>query len=260
MPKLKTSVAKYIKAPRKRDQPTETGRHAARQQAAGHSSRRGTPSPGFVPFNPPDALVLVGEGDFGFAAAVLNLNLAHGILATSLDARRDAVAKYAAAAGNIENLELYPETAKVFFEVDARRLDQPKQFARALAQLRPDVGGSVVFMFNFPHIGNSMPDVERNVRQHQELLLDFFAQVRGAVPRARVAVTLFEGEPYASWNIRGLARARGYFLQRSGRFRWDDYPGYQHRLTAKDGTTSKPQEERQARTYLFLPSDLAQSG
>jgi len=41
----------------------------------------------------------------------------------------------------------------------------------------------------------------------------------------------FTGEPYESWDIRGLARREGFRVRRSGAFPWDAFPGYHHART-----------------------------
>ncbi|KAI9653376.1 MAG: hypothetical protein M1831_006081 [Alyxoria varia] len=47
----------------------------------------------------------------------------------------------------------------------------------------------------------------------------------------RLMITLFEGEPYTLWNIRDLARHCGYGVERSYRFEWEVFGGYQHART-----------------------------
>jgi len=46
-----------------------------------------------------------------------------------------------------------------------------------------------------------------------------------------VVMGTFTGEPYESWDIRGLARREGFRVRRSGAFPWDEFPGYHHART-----------------------------
>ena len=68
---------------------------------------------------------------------------------------------------------------------------------------------------------------------NQELLLGFFKIARGLIEPKRGCVVMgtFTGEPYESWDIRGLARKEGFRVRRSGAFPWDSFPGYRHART-----------------------------
>lgn len=134
-------------------------------------------------------------------------------------------------------------------------------------------------LFNFPHVGGKTTDVSRQIRHNQELLLTFFAKVApllsdthnndpySGAPKPvtpSVAVTLFEGEPYTSWNIRDLAKSAGLMLDHSFRFQAGAYPGYAHARTLGVVKNKKGEmgggwkgETRPARTYLFRRTDDA---
>ncbi|KAL9084870.1 MAG: hypothetical protein Q9159_004991 [Coniocarpon cinnabarinum] len=47
----------------------------------------------------------------------------------------------------------------------------------------------------------------------------------------KVMVTLFEREPYTLWNIRDLARHCGFVVERSWKFDWGAWEGYEHART-----------------------------
>lgn len=209
------------------------------------------PSPTWIPFSENDNVVLVGEGDFSFAASCLDENYVNALCATSLDSKAQVEEKYVDGKTHLEHLS-GDDRALVLHEVDGTSLTSSKQLAKFLGTPLPE-NGRIVFVFNFPHLGNSVADQDRNIRQHQQLMGDFFAQVRSVAPTAACAVTVFEGEPYASWDIKPLARSKGWKIERSGRFAWEKFPGYSHKLTAKEGHTNKQQKERNARTYLFVP-------
>lgn len=160
-------------------------------------------------------------------------------------------------------------------------------------------------VFNFPHVGGLSTDVNRQVRSNQELLVGFFnaakgllASERNPVPtqeeegdeiedidfdletgeplatgssataaKGQIVVTLFEGEPYALWNIRDLARHCGLKVVESFRFPWGNYPGYRHARTigeiagkGSSGTEGKRPgawrgEEREARMFVLEVKD-----
>ena len=112
--------------------------------------------------------------------------------------------------------------------------------------------------------------MNRQVRANQELLVGFF---KSAIPLLRsswttshkdageeseaggptILVTLFAGQPYELWNVRDLARHVGLVVQRSFRFEWGVYPGYEHRRTLGnvEGGGGWKGEERSARTFIF---------
>lgn len=210
-------------------------------------------SPTWIPFADRDNVVLIGEGDFSFAVSCLDENYVNSLCATSLDSRAQVEEKYDDGKTHLDFLS-GDERASVLHDVDGTCLTASKSLAKYLSTPLPE-NGRFVFVFNFPHLGNSVADQDRNIRQHQQLLADFFAQVRLIAPNAACAVTVFEGEPYASWDIKPLARCKGWKLERSGRFAWELFPAYSHKLTAKEGRTNKQQKERKARTYLFAPEN-----
>lgn len=68
----------------------------------------------------------------------------------------------------------------------------------------------------------------------------------------KVTITLFDGEPYDSWKVKKIARdSIGYSVERSGKFEWRYFAGYQHRRTAGLGSTNKLASSRNARIYKF---------
>ncbi|KAF4002662.1 hypothetical protein FOB22_004630 [Saccharomyces cerevisiae] len=66
-----------------------------------------------------------------------------------------------------------------------------------------------------------------------------------------IILSLFDGEPYDSWQIKLLAKKNGLTLSRSSKFQWENFPGYHHRRTNSEQDTTKPAKERDARFYIF---------
>lgn len=155
-------------------------------------------------------------------------------------------------------------------------------------------------VFNFPHVGGLSTDVNRQTRANQKLIQEFFASARvflsspenpvrpelksntskvrydtdeeydsdDNIPKAGVApgqilVTLFEGESYAEWNIKDIARDQGLRVVESFRFPWEAYPSYRHARTIGEIQTGKDRssegsrkgawrgEDRPARCFVF---------
>ena len=139
-------------------------------------------------------------------------------------------------------------------------------------------------LFNFPHNGKGIKDQERNIREHQQLVFTFFQNslqlfnlintkvqndalrytqgydINDNTPRAKkltsegygnIILSVFDGEPYDSWQIKLLARKNGLTLSRSNKFQWENFPGYHHRRTNSEQDTTKPAKERDARFYIF---------
>ncbi|RXW23066.1 hypothetical protein EST38_g2791 [Candolleomyces aberdarensis] len=160
-----------------------------------------------VPFKPTDKILLIGEGNFSFARALVidsPHELAHlppvNITATTYDSEEDCYSKYTDAQEIVANLR--EKGVKVLFGVDGTRLDRAagikgKKFDR--------------IMFNFPHagvfcstpltllipkadvlrasVGKGISDQDRNILSNQLLILGFLSSasrflVPGPVPVA----------------------------------------------------------------------------
>lgn len=213
------------------------------QQQAVPSKHTGTQ---WLPFDASQQILLVGEGDFSFAACILQNSLAKRVLATSLDSLNELQIKYPETAEkNMKIVDSY-ESCKSFTQIDGTKLHTYKK----------KISMQDVVIFNFPHLGNSLADQDRNIRQHQELMLKFFQS--SSQLTSHIVVTLWDGEPYNSWGIKKLARSCDLVLVRSCPFDWDRFPGYEHMLTSRTGNTSKPQKSRNARMFLFVKKSVAQ--
>lgn len=216
----------------------------AKKQAQNQSHPRRPP---WVPFDNDHAetVLLVGEGDFSFAAALAERFDALDVVATSLDTEKEIGEKYADTAPECVQRLKY-SGGEVIHGIDTTQLTKHRPIKSLSTHGKP-----VKVVFNFPHLGNSVADQDRNIRQHQELLLAFFKESK-AIGASQVAVSLFKGEPYESWQPKQLARSAGWKLDRSGSFPWDEFPGYSHQLTSKGGArTNRAQKQREARMFLW---------
>ena len=227
-----------------------------RPSSSSSSSRPPRPeTPPTVPFSPDHAILLVGEGDLSFAAALVEHHGCSRVTATVPErGAEELAAKYPQAGANAARVA--GGGGRVVYGVDARRM-RPWAGKRTT----PGEGGDMDrVVFNFPHVGGRSTDVNRQVRHNQELLAGFFGRALPSLaPGGAVVVTLFEGAPYELWNIRDLARSQGLQVERSFRFRADAYPGYRHARTlgvvknrrGEEGGGWKG-EDRPARSYVFV--------
>lgn len=239
-----------------------------------------------IPFSVYDKILLVGEGDFSFAASLV---LDHGVsdlLPTCYDSKEEVLSKYpTTASSHIASInEAFPADSSkskgykkpigpVLYSVDATKLDKNKDLRQH--------GPFTRIFFNFPHTGGISTDVNRQVRYNQALLATFFQVCPSllastssdveepdgsAIPPPSILVTIFEGEPYTLWNIRDLARSAGLMVERSFRFPAEVYPTYKHARTIgmikKGGEDGQEQSEsawkgegRPARMYEFRVKD-----
>ncbi|CCO30885.1 UPF0617 protein [Rhizoctonia solani AG-1 IB] len=218
------------------------GKQAAKADKAGTNRKRKKSERSrnvTIPFIPTDRILLIGEGNFSFARSLLDhpsipsLPPAN-ITATAYDSESDCLAKYPDAQSHIT--ELRSAGATVLFGVDARHLD--KTFSLKTGRKWDKV------VWNFPHVGLSIADQDRNIAANQSTLLEFLANVKpylaeGAIPdpngkgksvkedevisdddeeimgsfleskhkmAGSVLITLREQEPYTSWDLPRLAK------------------------------------------------------
>jgi 25S rRNA (uracil2634-N3)-methyltransferase len=126
----------------------------AHQQAKGVAGKKGAaksqnPRRSTIPFKASDRILLIGEGDFSFAVALLQhppAPLDHlspaNITATALDTEKECHTKYPDAEQNVRVLR--EKGTQVLFGVDATRLEKT-----------PALKGKVFdrIVWNFPHAG-----------------------------------------------------------------------------------------------------------
>lgn len=166
-------------------QKTAAGSSKARKAARSNSStQKKRAQAGTIPFSATDRVLLVGEGDFSFALALV-LHAALGIvpenvMATTLDREDELAAKYPETAP--KNMAALRERGvNVLCGVDGAKLG-------ACKVLRARVFDKIVW--NFPHVGKGIADQDRNILENQKVLLAFLAAVppfleQGPLPTPR---------------------------------------------------------------------------
>ncbi|GJN91438.1 hypothetical protein Rhopal_004461-T1 [Rhodotorula paludigena] len=178
---------------------TETLRDGPRPPAAAAAAVQ--------PFRRGERILLVGEGNFSFAhSLLLPLSTAAAassssqppplplvtpslLCCTAFDSHAVAAQKYPDLASHVDALR--SAGATVLFGVDATRLEDSREvrdFARLgkvhaaaakgkereVGGIRDEGTGFDRIVFNFPHVGQGITDQQRNVRQNQTLLIDFY--------------------------------------------------------------------------------------
>ncbi|KAJ3389480.1 hypothetical protein HDU84_008703 [Entophlyctis sp. JEL0112] len=211
------------KSPRHKPPPGQSS-HADNRAAALACAARTRPPAQM--FSPDSAVLLIGDGNFSFANALLTtvfLENPDHITATSYDSAEIVRTKYPDAAENIENL--VESGCCVLHGVDGGDISKTRV-------LRSRMFDCIVF--NFPHIGAGIKDTQRNILANQEMLSRFFASAEKHLnARGEIHVTLKDSPPYTLWNIKQLAAASASLsLRRKVPFTPEvSYPGYAHRRT-----------------------------
>ncbi|KAJ9451028.1 25S rRNA (uridine-N(3))-methyltransferase [Diplonema papillatum] len=171
-------------------------------------------------------LLLIGEGDFSFTRALVELR-GHGggIVSTSLDTLEQVHKKYP---GSPERLAaLAQQGVVVLHGVDGANLSECEAIAGSGASIDNIV-------FNFPHLGCGVKDKARNVRMHQKLLRAFFESAKNFIDEetGEIHVAVKKGEPYDSWKLVNMAKDAGLVLKTTLPFDASMFPGYAHCKTA----------------------------
>ncbi|EGF76846.1 hypothetical protein BATDEDRAFT_5132, partial [Batrachochytrium dendrobatidis JAM81] len=207
-------------------------------------------------FESDDTVLLVGEGNFSFAASLIQeLSGTLHLTATSYDSHSTVVSKYP---DSVENLALLADwESTTLFNIDATVLHKTK----LLKSKRFDC-----IIFNFPHVGLGIKDQTRNIQQNQTLISDFLASAMhlltsrslyGDSKDGVIYITVKTGMPYDLWDVKGLAKANGGMsCLRSFVFHPEAFPGYSHRRTIgfSEGLSTDDNSEilkRPSRTYAF---------
>lgn len=100
--------------------------------------------------------------------------------------------------------------------------------------------------------------MNRQVRANQALVVGFLGTAKGLLADdGKVLLTIFEGMPYELWGVRNLARHVDLRVERSMRFDWGMWPGYQHARTLGnvEGGGGWKGEEREARMFVLVDKD-----
>ena len=139
----------------------------------------------FVPFDKNDRILIIGDGDFSYTLSIVKKKLikAKNVVATSFDTLEELHSKYPdtvdATLQELRELGV----ARVIHGIDGTRLAETlgvnirsKRQGDGSGKSIDVLGGLTVnsIIFNFPHIGKHISDVERNILKNQELLSRFF--------------------------------------------------------------------------------------
>ncbi|KAI8616555.1 hypothetical protein BC830DRAFT_1117637 [Chytriomyces sp. MP71] len=176
------------------------------------------------PYSHHQSILLVGEGNFSFANALLStvyVQAPENMTATSFDSLDVVHEKYPDAEAFIENLT--ESGALVLHDVDASKLSKTK----SLKGRKFDV-----IAFNFPHVGAGIKDQDRNIMENQKLIASFITSALAFLePNGEIHIALKDSHPYTNWNIKMLAANQGLCLKSKTPFIPSMYPGYTHRRT-----------------------------
>jgi len=202
--------------------------------------------------NPSDTVLLVGEGNFSFAVAIVHFGPL--VSATCLDSQKVLMEKYPDAKDHTEYL--VESGARVIYDVDCTKLASYKPLKNARFNK---------IVFNFPHAGKGIKDKDRNIASNQKLIAGFFTSAREKVSQkalgdevdGEIHLTVKSGDPYDLWDVKKIARRCGLMCKTSWKFHPDLYAGYVHRRTIGfDETISETGNEKimkgVPRTYQFV--------
>lgn len=172
------------------------------------SSGKAKPKPGqssslkpTIPFSSGDHILLIGEGNFSFARALLNLDAdgltidPKNICATSYDTEEECYTKYSDAQEIVSVLR--GKGVEVLFGIDAAKLHSTFN-GKGKNKDKGRRWDKVVW--NFPHAGKGITDMDRNIRANQEMFLGFLKSVQdvlkiGSVPPVHIKRKQKEQDP-----------------------------------------------------------------
>lgn len=136
-----------------------------------------------IPFSPSDTILLIGEGNFSFAHALvaspppgLEFLPPGNVTATGYDSEEDCYEKYPECREIVAILR--QKGVEVLFSVDAMKLEK-------CAALKGRKFDRIVW--NFPHAGKGITDQDRNILSNQLLILGFLRSasnflIEGPIP------------------------------------------------------------------------------
>jgi len=214
-----------------------------------------------------DRILLVGEGNFTFAAAVCQAVGGDRIVASSYDSKKEVVEKYKEEA-TMSLLTLRCSGAKVYHGIDATNADD-------LMVCRGEFECFDKIVFNFPHLGGATDEAKE---ANMQMLSAFFkaskivlrATRQGVQTKKRkhgegngdesgeVHVRLRSTLFYDSWNLEGLAQEQGFRLVRKEAFDKSLYAGYKEART-NPAFRESPDTDN-AFTHIFVLDPTASRG
>ncbi|XP_048129392.1 uncharacterized protein At4g26485-like [Rhodamnia argentea] len=164
-------------------------------------------------------ILLVGEGDFSFAACLARkFGDASNMVATSLDSRGMIWMRYASSAiDNLDTIDGFWGT--VLHDVDAHTMSKhPSLKHKSFDRI----------VYNFPHAGFHGPEASSlQIELHQDLVRGFLNIAKAMLAEdGEIHVTHKTGHPYSKWGIEKLAEEQGLFLVEETWFSARDYARY----------------------------------
>ncbi|KAH3670320.1 hypothetical protein WICMUC_004889 [Wickerhamomyces mucosus] len=234
----------------------------------------------FVPFEKDEYIMLIGEGDFSFALSIVKEGLIdpkHLVITSFDNSVKELTLKYPNTFPKYHHELTEIFKVKIFFKIDATNLTKTLKVTGKNITAVLGVPKLDYIIFNFPHTGRGMKDQDRNIRDHQILVLGYFkscielfklfnmhansfsktsdlnivSQTTSFSNEPKIVLSVFDGEPYDSWNIKSLSKTLGLKVEKSGKFTWDAFKGYKHKRTNSEQNTTKVAGERRARMYVF---------
>ena len=212
----------------------------------------------FVPFSKHDRILIIGDGDFSYSLSIVQKKLivAGNLIATSFDTLEELHQKYGAEAIDANLAKLRDlGVNKIYHGIDGTRLCDTLDIKMGSKRQGSGSGKSIEVLgglhvnniiFNFPHVGMQIKDIERNIAKNQSLIANFFKSCKEfydtlakqrqvykgklppverddddmfdeygnmkpftkqkAVDRNVITITLFNGEPYDSWKVKKIAK------------------------------------------------------
>ncbi|KAH9920219.1 uncharacterized protein BXZ73DRAFT_52225 [Epithele typhae] len=192
---LKAALSSQQSRLKKKQEAAQAIQRAERLKAAGSQAKgkgKATAVPSHtrpaIPFKPTDRILLIGEGNFSFARALvcsppesLAFLPATNVTATAYDTEEECRTKYPESEEIIKTLR--EKGVHVLFSVDATKLEK----CHALKDRKYNK-----VVWNFPHAGKGITDQDRNILSNQQLLLGFLRSVaplltKGPIPSVRVS-------------------------------------------------------------------------
>jgi 25S rRNA (uracil2634-N3)-methyltransferase len=146
---LSSAQTRLKKKKQAEDAATLAFKHRAKGVGGKPTAKTANPRRSTIPFSGSDSILLIGEGNFSFAVALLQhppTPLEHlpsaNVVATAYDTEEECYSKYPDAEQNVRVLR--EKGAQVLFSVDATKLERtPALKGRAFDRI----------VWNFPHAG-----------------------------------------------------------------------------------------------------------
>ncbi|KAJ7204415.1 hypothetical protein GGX14DRAFT_698799 [Mycena pura] len=177
-----------LKMKQKASQATQAAELMSKKPGAkgkGKAKESAPPHRRTVPFRATDKILLIGEGNFSFARALVSgapAELEHlplkNITATAYDTEQECFEKYPEAPEIVQGLRA--AGVEVLFGVDATQLGK----VPALKGRRWDK-----IVWNFPHAGKGITDQDRNILANQLLILGFLRSAAGFLTTGSIPET-----------------------------------------------------------------------